>query len=188
MIPKFNESGVLPPFVGEAPLQMARMSPYEVTVGDIARRFVLSSERIEIFQGFLEYRTELRKLGVGDDGFQWVDGSFIEDVEKLRERPPNDIDVITFARLPVGGAKAKGDLIREHPHLFDFRATKSRYHCDAYFVDLDKSPSLLINDARYWFGLFSHQRESFIWKGILSVRLYSDDEQARLLLQEDGHA
>ena len=34
----------------------------------------------------------------------------------------------------------------------------------------------------YWYGLFSHQRETFLWKGLLRIELMSDDEQALELL------
>jgi hypothetical protein len=49
-------------------------------------------------------------------------------------------------------------------------------------VDLDKKPFLIVDDTRYWFGLFSHQRVTSLWKGMLSVSLQSDDDAARSLL------
>jgi hypothetical protein len=39
------------------------------------------------------------------EGFQWIDGSFIEDAEKSRGRPPADIDIITFGGRPAGYAE-----------------------------------------------------------------------------------
>jgi hypothetical protein len=35
---------------------------------------------------------------------------------------------------------------------------------------------MLVMQSRDWYGLFSHQRASGVWKGVLQVDLYSDDE------------
>lgn len=45
--------------------------------------------------GLLDLRAELTLAGKSD-GFQWVDGSFTEDVEVQQGRTPNDVDVVTF--------------------------------------------------------------------------------------------
>jgi len=50
--------------------------------------------------------------------------------------------------------------------LFDPKATKSQYCCDAYFIDLDLGAKILVNSTRCWFGLFSHQRATALWKGM----------------------
>ncbi|WP_426763559.1 DUF6932 family protein [Hafnia paralvei] len=31
------------------------------------------------------------------EGFQWVDGSFTENVELIERRTPNDVDVVIFS-------------------------------------------------------------------------------------------
>ncbi len=67
------------------------------------------------------------------------------------------------------------------PELFDPRVTKKRYLCDAYFVDLDKRSEVIVDDTRYWFGLFSHQRDTSLWKGMLKIPLCSDDAEASAL-------
>lgn len=122
------------------------------------------------------YRAALRQVGV-TAGFQWVDGSFVEDAEALRNRPPADIDVVTFAAPPPGmAAHAFRD---SYPALLDPRQAKARFGCDAYWVDLGLGahrPDLLGVPARYWYGLFSHQRASALWKGMLQIELDSDDE------------
>ena len=48
MIPAFNISGVLPPFLGEDPTRRVEMSPYEVSIADVVRRYAKSEERVEI--------------------------------------------------------------------------------------------------------------------------------------------
>jgi hypothetical protein len=45
-----------------------------------------------IIEGLLRLRATLRQAGL-DRGFQWVNGSFTEDVETEQRRAPNDIDV-----------------------------------------------------------------------------------------------
>ncbi|NMG16636.1 DUF6932 family protein [Aromatoleum bremense] len=74
------------------------------------------------------------------------------------------------------------DFVRATPEIFDPRATKRRYLCDAYLVDLDRRSEMLVEDTKYWFGLFSHQRETSLWKGMLQVPLCADDDRASELL------
>jgi hypothetical protein len=64
-------------------------------------RFSSSPERIAILHSLLQFREELYKSGI-TSGFQWLDGSFMENIETLESRPPNDMDVVTFYHLPIG--------------------------------------------------------------------------------------
>lgn len=182
-IPAFNVSGVLPPFVGDTPVVPAAMSPYPTTMSALVRRFATSKERLEILVGLLNYRTALRSIGIVD-GFQWIDGSFVEHAEQTRNRPPADVDIVTFAIRPTGDPAAWRTLVADNPALFAPPRSKQTYRCDAYFVDLGRNPALIVNDTRYWFGLFSHQRNTSLWKGMLAVDLVSDDDEARALLSE----
>ncbi len=101
MIPSLNQSGVLPPFLPNAgPTESAAMAPYQATLVEIVQRFASSPERVSILNGLLRYREKLRSYGI-IDGFQWIDGSYLEDCEKHRSRPPSDIDLVTFAERPV---------------------------------------------------------------------------------------
>ena len=63
--------------------------------------------------------------------------------------------------------------------LFDPMKTKATFGCDAYFVSLDIPPHLLVADTMYWHGLFSHQRVTSLWKGLIQVSLASDDDDVR---------
>lgn len=191
MIPQFNLSGILPPFLpGSFPTSAAHTSPYKTTLMDLVSRFAISAERKKILQGFLEYRIALKKAGVVT-GFQWIDGSFTEDIEKTAGRPPNDIDLVTFAHRPEESRSVENwsALVDANDDLFSPRNSKSRYFCDAYFVDFDIPPMLIAKQTSYWFGLFSHKRESYIWKGMLEIDL-SEDEQGAMeyLLNGDQHA
>ena len=183
MIPVFNESNVLPPFSGGSPALPTALSPYSASMFEVFARFGSTPERKAILVGLLGYRQALRDRGL-IEGFQWIDGSFVENVEVSRGRPPADVDVVTFVRRPEG---MKGDaewacFVKATPELFNPRETKRRYLCDAYLVDLDGRGEILVENTKYWFGLFSHQRETSLWKGMLKVPLCSDDDRASELL------
>lgn len=70
--------------------------------------------------------------------------------------------------------------------LFNRNRTKELFKCDAFFVDLDKKSELLVDDTRYWFGLFSHQRETALWKGMIkiSMQTQAEDDAAAALLDQ----
>lgn len=169
MFPPFNASGVLPPYVGNDPGVPAACSPYKTDLLTVAQRFANSSERADILSGFIDYRAELKKAGISA-GFQILDGSFIEDCELSRGRPPGDLDLVTFAYLPVPPHELP-QYVQDHRNLFDRESTKRLYKCDAFFVDLAKDSRLIVADTIYWGGLFSHQRDTFMWKGMLQISL-----------------
>ncbi len=177
MIPKMNPSSVLPPFLGEEPgASAAAMSPYPSTMLEVAQRFATSPERIAIFRGLLSYREAVRELGL-TEGYQWFDGSYVEDVETHRGRPPGDIDIVTFTPIP-GTLTEKRAMVNANLPIFHSKMAKDTYHCEAFFVDLTIPALSLVDRTRYYFGLFSHQRETFQWKGMLQVPLISDDAAA----------
>ena len=160
------------------------MSPYPTCMLEFAARFSASSARADLLLSLLDFRSALRAAGIVE-AFQWIDGSFVEDIENIRGRPPGDIDVVTFGRIPDSADQvAFRAWTVTHQALFDPRVTKRLFQCDAYFVDIGKSPQRVVDDTRYWYGLFSHQRETFLWKGMIQIPLNSNDEEAREMLQE----
>ncbi len=175
---------MLPPYLDE-PTSLLRRSPYDATPAELVARFSTSAPRREILRGYLEYRAELRAIGFGD-GFQWLDGSFVEDVESTRGRPPMDLDVVTFYRRPAG-SPSDGSWEAERwgtaRDLFYPPATKARFRCDGYFVSL--SDPEVVDVTAYWYGLFSHSRNLGTWKGMVRVALAAvdEDEEARRLLR-----
>src|SRR5882762_8182317 len=100
-IPDWNASGVLPPYLG-SPTIASHVSPYPTTAKELCAKLGFSADRRIILRGWLKLRDLLRTLG-HDSGFQWVNGSFMEDSENRRGRPPGDIDVVSF--LPASPAK-----------------------------------------------------------------------------------
>ncbi|TVL29641.1 DUF6932 family protein [Shewanella xiamenensis] len=186
MIPAFEQSGVLPPFIGDSPTVAANQAPYKVSLAEFVSHFSTSPERIRILIGLLQYRIELKAKGIVV-GFQWVDGSFVEDVEKVRGRAPNDVDLVTFAERPVGFSEIDwNSFFNQNQGLFSPASLKAKYKCDAYYVDLALQPKLLVSRTTYWFGLFSHQRETSLWKGMLQIDLSYDEEPLLTALVQGG--
>ncbi|HCD6704901.1 hypothetical protein J4V24_15190 [Escherichia coli] len=186
MIPSFSVSGVLPPFVGGTPACKASQSPYKTTLLEVVERFSFNLERIEILEGLFNYREKMRSLNL-NDAYQWLDGSFVEDCEGTRNRPPQDIDVVTFAYRPVRNGNYLNNkeflvLTDQNSDLFDPDDAKSYYKCDAYYVDFHQPPHSLASSITYWSNLFSHSRNNGLWKGILQVELNVDDSQAKAIL------
>jgi len=184
-IPDFTISGILPPYLGPTPTNGALMSPYETTLSRVARKLCGSNERKDIFRGLLRYRQELSTLGF-TDGFQWLSGSFMEDIENLEMRHPKDVDLVTFCHRPmaVAGDADWQAFTVANVNLLLWQFVKPVYKCDAYFVDLNTAPANVVNQARYWFGLFSHRRTG-LWKGLLQIPLAvtRDDTEASQLVR-----
>ena len=176
MIPPFNTSGVLPPYLGKDATVRALVSPYDVTATELVGRFATSPERINILKGLFAYRAQLRALEIVA-GHQLLDGSFTEDVETLEGRAPGDVDVLTFAFRPGQGSRvppAWGEFLGTiSPALI---RSRSRRHSNArrHYIDLDLPPPLIVSHTQYWFSLFSHRRTG-VWQGMLRLPLVSDD-------------
>lgn len=183
MIPDFDMSNVLPPFTGRDATIGSSVSPYKATMGEVVQRFSTTSQRHSILGGLLKYRQELYAAGLGS-GFQWLDGSFVENIEESEGRSPNDVDVVTFFRRPVPREQWRSWCL-QNQRLFYSPSMKTIYMCDTYGVDLDAGMENVVRSTAYWFGLFSHRRASRLWKGIVQVELDPDgDEVASTLLKE----
>lgn len=156
-------------------------SPYACTPAELVQRFSTSDHRRGLLQGLFQFRAQLRENGIFS-GFQWLDGSFTEDVE-AGGRQPNDIDVVTLAYRPEGFAlNSEGwtEFVNEQGDggIFDRERNREKFTCDTFFVDLNSLPHLVARQAAYWNGLFSHQRDTFQWKGMLALPLHTDDADA----------
>jgi hypothetical protein len=171
-IPDWLPTGVLPPINPLSPTTTDR-SPYTVTLTDLVLRFNTSPKRRTILTGFLKFREALHGLGV-KSGFQWLDGSFLENIETTEARPPCDIDVVTFFYLPSGVTQM--ELFQRNEALFRPSQTKQNFNVDAYFVSLDTAnPEPLVAQATYWYSMWSHRR-SGEWKGYLQIDLGSAED------------
>ena len=184
-IPSFTIDGTLPPFVGPdgpggAPEDL---SPYATTAAEVVTTLATSATRRTILKGWLEHRAALRGIGF-DRGFQWLDGSFVED------KQPQDLDIVSFFYRPPGihDGKMLARLMQANIGLFARPQVKATYSLDFFPVDLNGTPEALVSLTRYWLGLFSHRREDSLWKGMLQVRLEdeADDTAALALLDLNG--
>ena len=168
-IPDWSALGLLPPIDSASPTSIER-SPYVVSLKDLVLRFATSPERKAILLGFLQYRALLHRFGA-TDGFQWLDGSFMEEVEMLEQRPPNDLDVVSFIS---GALPEESDAYLEHG------AAKTAFKVDSYFVELDQLPPReLTYLSTYWYSMWSHRRNQ-TWKGFLQVELAPDEDAEAL--------
>jgi hypothetical protein len=174
-IPAFNIDGVIPPFVGPHGPGGHRqeMTPYEATPVDVVTALTNSPRRQEILLGWLAHRAALRTLCI-DSGFQWLDGSFVED------KDPDDLDIVTFFRRPATATTPVllMELVHNNPTVFSRAAVKHAFHLDAMFVDMDATPEAVVDHTRYWLGLFSHRRLDSMWKGMLKVSLEDSGDDA----------
>ena len=175
-IPAWNAQGVIPPVDPLNPASPDR-SPYAVSLVEVVQRFATSPQRVEILRGFLEYRAALHQIGL-TDGFQWLDGSFLENKEVRLGTPPDDIDVVTFFQLPSNTTEA--ELSARNSSLFDHDFVKATFHVDSFYLPLYIPPERLIAGSNYWYGMWSHQRGSFLWKGFLQVSLSSIEDASAL--------
>jgi hypothetical protein len=179
-IPAFDSIlNVLPPHVSAAG-ELQHLSPYFCTVAELCTRFATSAERKQILSGLLNLRAEL--FGLGIQGFQWLAGSFVEDIETQEGRPPNDIDVVTFVSQPADPALLFSKL-GTNSILLNRTHVKGTFHVDHFWLPLGSIPTVLVYASRYWYGLFSHRRDR-LWKGLLTVDLLNqaDDNAASLVL------
>ncbi len=183
-IPAWNSAGVLPPIRPGAPGHSPDRSPYLVDLATVFDRFATSPERMAILEGLLRFRAELHDAGIVS-GFQWLDGSFLEQVETLEGRAPKDMDVVTFFNPPPG--QDQHSLIHHHGSLFDQKHIKESHAMDAYFVVLGQPlEQWQVKNITYWYSMWSHRRDG-LWKGFVQVDLDpSQDGAARAVLDLAG--
>jgi hypothetical protein len=177
-IPDWNIHGVVPPIrPGRSEIDSDR-SPYHVDISALVERFAMTSHRRNIFRGLLRFRGALASINIRN-GFQWIDGSFLEDVEHMRERPPGDIDVVTFTEL--GDAPDQQRLLNSFPQLFNRHQVKAEYHVDHYFVNLSgPQNAATVRRVSYWYSMWSHRRKDQTWKGFVEVALNPGDDTLML--------
>ena len=185
-IPAWNNAGLLPPIRPAASGDSLDRSPYAVNLVELLDHFssMSSPERVAILDGFLKFREALHKAGIVN-GFQWLDGSFLEQVEFLERRPPRDMDVVTFFHPPDGHDQRSLSL--GNPLLFDQKGLKTSYMMDAYFFVLgNPTEAVQVKKISYWYSMWSHRRDG-VWKGFVQVDLDpTQDIEASAILNPAG--
>ena len=174
-IPNFDHNNVLPPHLGN-PTNRNHLSPYPCTILELCHQFSTSPERIMILKNFVTFRQRMTNEGILN-GFQWLDGSFMENIESSQGRQPRDLDVVTF----FGGLTiSQQTTIRGNfPEFANPTLAKTNYFLDHYPVDYSFSPDVTVEQTRYWIQLFTHNRLG-VWKGMLRLPLNTpfDDQHA----------
>jgi hypothetical protein len=177
-IPAWTADGVLPPINASQPVSPER-SPYTVSLTDYVLRFGDTPERRSVLDGYLRYRRMLHAAGLVK-GFQWLDGSFLERIETIEGRPPNDMDVVTFYHLPSGTSQRQ--LAAKAPELTDSALVRSTFRVDAYLVHLGmRPPERLASWSAYWYSVWSHRRNK-LWKGFVQIELKPDEDAAAVAI------
>ena len=172
-IPLFDHNLVLPPHLGD-PTQPTHLSPYPCTTIDLCERLGTTPERRRILGRFLDFRERLLSECL-TTGFQWLDGSFLEDIEVLDGRSPRDLDVVTvYWGYDIAFQQA---LVTKFPEVANPTLAKANYSLDHYPFDAGFSPELTLESSRYWISLFSHNRLG-IWKGMLRIELNTPAEDS----------
>lgn len=174
MIPAFNSAGIIPPYLSHP--GRGDRSPYQSDIVEISHRFGFSPERRAILRGLIGYRAALAAGGF-TAGFQLIDGSFSEDCERLRGRPPGDIDVLSYLDLPPHyAADPNAFAVHGLPFLINEMMggnPKRLFSVDAYLVV--NPPGMSLRDFFHIFShftlLFSHQKSTEVWKGAVSIPL-----------------
>ncbi|MDR2438808.1 MAG: hypothetical protein LBE12_05480 [Planctomycetaceae bacterium] len=179
--PFWNNMGILPPVALEMLGNSKERSPYHVTLSYFFDHFAQSQERIKILEGFLIFRAELHKLGI-THGFQWLNGSFLENIEILEDRPPHDLDVVTFYQLPA--EETQQSLIQKNKNIFDTAYLKSTFAIDGYFVMLGFPVDVeAVETITYWYSMWSHRRNG-LWKGFVKIDLDpSQDTKVKKIIE-----
>ncbi|CAA0189669.1 DUF6932 family protein [Acinetobacter baumannii] len=185
MIPEFNMAGVIPPIRPEHAGYSPDRSPYIADIESVVDRFGTTQARIDILKGFLSYRQCFYELGI-TEGFQWINGSFCQDIENTEHRNPGDIDVVTFFYIPQFETGPDQVFIETFSKLLDPDFTKPRFKVDAYGMQLGTTFSpATIKQLSYWYSMWSHRKSDNIWKGFVQVSLSPDaDKKAFLTLNE----
>ena len=184
-IPEWNSSGIIPANDPDNPVSPQR-SPYSVSISDIVIRFGVTEERRRLLKGLLGYRSELHSAGIVE-GFLWIDGSFVENVEQLEDKPPGDIDVVVFFCTPCGHTQKT--LYHDFRSLFDRTEIRRKFAIDVYFVPLTGvPPKTIVDESVYWYSVWSHT-ERGLWKGYLQLSLDgAEDKDAMAELEQFGSA
>lgn len=184
-IPKLTKSGVLPPHNGD-PARSADLSPFPATTLELCEKFSDTPERRVILHGFLEMRQRLNELQVVD-GFQWVDGHFLEAYEQRTRKSPEHIRVVTFCkRSPL---VADPNYSRLFEPLQTRPATKAAFRVDHTLIPLDWPAQDIIEATRHRSSELSHSEDN-VWKGYLRINLNTpqDDAAARAHLAAKDRA
>ncbi|KQX21181.1 hypothetical protein ASD01_29670 [Ensifer sp. Root423] len=154
---------------------------------ELVQAFGTTPHRRQLLRNLIAYR-QLISAGGYTSGLQFLDGSFVEDVERHSRREPGDIDVFSLLHVPAqymqdppswqqGGFQFWADEIQNQPR------NKDRFRLDTYAALVEEFQLLgLLKNVMYWYSLFSHQRDTYAWKGFVAVVLDPIQDASALTL------
>lgn len=178
-------NGVLPPHHGSqngGPVKQADLSPFPATTLELCQRFSDTPERRAILRGYLQFRQRLTDLQVVD-GFQWVDGHFLEDYEKRTRKSPDHIHVVTFCQ--TSPQLADPNYSRLFAPLRSRQATRSEFFVEHMLIPLHWPKHDIIEATRFQSAMLSHSDEG-VWKGYVRIGLNTPDDDTAALQHLSG--
>lgn len=184
-IPPFNKNNLLPPYRIDRYEVMDNfhdeyLSPFKCNLLELCERFATTKERVEILKGLYFFRKAMFENNILL-GYQWLYGSFTENIEAIEHRSPNDLDVATFYQ---GAPNTNPEYWKEvFPEFISSKLSKEKYKLDqtAYPI-LVAPPSHVIHVdiVSDLIQLFTHTREG-VWKGILRLELNTPEEDEKAI-------
>jgi hypothetical protein len=189
-LPAFDARGLLPP-VNSSDGTNENRSPYFCSMMELCFAFGTSAHRRGLLRNLIGYRA----LIASDDfveGLQFVNGSFVENIEATEGRNPNDIDVFSLLMPPAKYVNSPalwqqtGSAFWQN-EIADNPKNKNRFSLDVYGLMVDVGNlGLFLQRSLYWSSLFSHKRSNHDWKGFVAVPLNAADDQAALAVIAGG--
>lgn len=150
MIPPFDDTtGYLPE--GE----------HEATWDEFVERFGISKERMDLINGLLNAIRVLKSYGCKTI---YMDGSFTTDKERIKMKPPEDIDVcweedgVDTDRLEI-----------EHSVFWDFSNKRQRQK-DKYGCEFFPASNIEADSGKTFLEFFQTDRDN-IKKGIIKISI-----------------
>ncbi|MDN2566535.1 hypothetical protein N1F89_09895 [Aquibium sp. A9E412] len=154
---------------------------------ELTQTLAATDERKALLRNLLEYRRVLAGDGYVS-GIQFIDGSFVENVEATALRAPRDIDIFSILNRPAKYAGADAALLQAggvfwHERVANRDQNKATLNLDTYAVLVEELDlGSLLRHVMYWQSLFSHQRDTFAWKGFVAIMLNAADDDAAAAL------
>lgn len=183
-IPPFEENNLLPPYRADRydvidNFHDEYLSPFKCNLLELCERFATSKERVEILKGLFFFRKAMFDHNILL-GYQWLYGSFTENIEAIENRSPNDLDVATFYQgAPDTNAAHWKEVF---PEFVSSRLSKEKYKLDQTSYPILVAPPshvIHVDIVSDLIQLFTHTRKG-VWKGILRLELNTpaEDEKA----------
>lgn len=170
-IPAWTAEGVLPPINAAQPVSAER-SPYLVSLTDYVLRLGDTPARRTVLDGLLHIapRSGPRASCRASSGSMAASSNMWNE----SRGEPNDMDVVTFYRLPPD--RSQRDLVSARPALFlDHAIVKRSYRVDGYLEHLGMEPERLTRRSAYWYSVWSHRRDQH-WKRFVQVDLATSED------------